>query len=73
MTFTQIPLIDYNLTIKDDFGTQTYLVNAEQTNQIRIETIPLAQKIIYVIVGAVAGIVIGSIGVWIVTKRKRKQ
>jgi hypothetical protein len=73
MTFTQIPLIDYNLTIKDDFGTQTYLINTEQTNQIRIETIPLAQKIIYVIIGAVAGIVIGSTGVWIVTKRKRKQ
>jgi hypothetical protein len=73
MTFTQIPLIDYNLTIKDDFGTQTYLINTEQTNQIRIETIPLAQKIIYVIIGAVAGVVIGSTSVWIVTKRKRKQ
>jgi hypothetical protein len=72
ITFTQIPLIDYNLIIKDDIGTQTYLVNAEQTNQIRIETIPLAQKIIYVIVGAVAGIVIGSIGVWAILKRKRK-
>jgi len=73
MTFTQIPLIDYNLTIKDDFGTQTYSVNTEQTRQIQIETLPLPQKLVYIILGTVAGIIIGSLGVCTITKRKRKN
>lgn len=73
ITFTQIPLIDYKLTIKDDFGTQTYIVNTEQTRQIQVETLPLLEKLIYVILGVIAGVVIGSLGVWIVTKHKRIQ
>jgi len=72
LTFTQIPLIDYNLTIRDDFGTQTYSVSTEQTRQVQIETLPLPQKLIYIIIGTIAGIIIGSLGVWMVSKRKRK-
>jgi len=75
LTFTQIPLIDYTLTIKDDYETQTYTIDASQIRQIQIqiETIPIIQKITYIILGMIAGIVIGSIGIWIVTKRKRKS
>lgn len=73
ITFTQIPLTVYDLTIKDDCGTQTYLVNTEQTRQTQIEIFPLQQKLIYIIFGVIAGFVGGSLGVWIVTKRKKKK
>jgi len=38
-TLTQIPLIDYTLTVKDDYETQTYNVDMSRTRQIRIEKI----------------------------------
>jgi hypothetical protein len=73
MTFRQIPLIQYNLTIKDDFGIQNYLVNTEQTRQIQIETLPLPQKITFIVLGLIAGIGIGSLGVWLITKRRKEK
>jgi len=73
ITFAQIPLISYNLTIKDDFDTQTYLVNTQNTRQIRIETLPLSQKLMYIIVGAIVGVIISSSAVWIITKHQKKE
>lgn len=71
ITFTQIPLIDYNLTIKDDFGTEIYFVETRQTRQIRIEVLPLSQKLLYVTIGILAGILIGALIVLITKRRKR--
>jgi hypothetical protein len=73
LTFTQIPLIDYNLTISNGFGTQSYIVYTGQTRQIQIETLPGIQKVFYVMIGAVAGIVIGCLVVWMIARRKRKS
>lgn len=73
ITFTQIPLIDYNLIIRDDFGTEIYSVNTEQTRQIQIEVLPLSQKLLYIIIGILAGIVIGSLGVSIIKRRKETE
>jgi len=72
VTFNQIPLIDYNLTVKDDFGKLTYAVNAERTRQIRIETISPTQELTYIMLGIITGLTVGSLGVWMLTKRKRK-
>ena len=73
VTFTQIPLVDYNLTITNGFGTQSYIVYTGQTRQIRIETLPGIQKVFYIIIGAAAGIATGSLAVWIIARRRRKS
>jgi hypothetical protein len=56
LTFIQIPLIEYDLAITGDFGTQTYQVRTDQTRQIRIETLPLSEKILFIMIGVVIGI-----------------
>jgi len=70
-TFSQIPLIKYKLTITGDFDSQIYNVNTEKTRIIQIETLPLFQKIIFIIIGVVAGLAIGSLGMWVFRKTKR--
>jgi len=32
----------------------------------------LSQKLVYIIVGAIAGAIIGSLAVWIITKHKKE-
>lgn len=73
VTFTQIPLIDYNLTISNGFGTQSYIVYTGQTRQMQIETLPGIQKVFYIIIGAAAGIAAGSLAVWMIARRKRRK
>jgi hypothetical protein len=73
VTFTQIPLLGYNLTVSNNFGTQSYVVFTGQTRQIQIETLPPIQKIFYVIIGAAVGILLGSAIVWMIARRKRKS
>jgi len=69
LTFTQIPLIDYDLTIKDDFWIRTYHLETTQTRSIRIEVVPFFQILIYIVIGIAFG-VISSFVIWTVTKRR---
>jgi hypothetical protein len=73
ITFTQIPLVQYNLTIRNGFGTDTYIISSGQTRQIQIETLPASQKLVYVAIGAICGIVTGSLAVWMFARRRRKS
>jgi len=73
LTFALIPLIDYNLTVSNGFGTQSYIVYTGQTRQIQIDTLPEIQKVFYIMIGAVAGIVIGCLAGWMIARRKRKS
>jgi len=73
VTFTQIPLLDYNLTVSNSFGTQSYVVFTGETRQIQIETLPPIQKVFYVIFGAAVGILLGSGVVWVIGRRKKRK
>lgn len=73
ITFTQIPLVEYNLTIRNGFGTDTYIISSGQTRQIQIETLPALQKLVYLAIGAICGIVTGSLAVWMFARRRRKS
>jgi hypothetical protein len=73
ITFTQIPLVEYNLTIRNGFGTDTYIISSGQTRHIQIETLPALQKLVYVAIGAICGIVTGSLAVWMFARRRRKS
>lgn len=63
ITFTQIPLINYTLTIEDNYETQTYTVDTSQTRQIcttltrptEIAGITLSE--IVILVGAIVGLI----------------
>jgi hypothetical protein len=72
VTFKQIPLIVYNLTIDTSSGIQSYTVYAGQTRQIQIETLPQLQKFVYIGIGVAAGVIIGSLVAWTTANRKRK-
>ena len=73
ITFTQIPLVDYNLTVRNGFGTESYIIISGQTRQIQIETLPPSQKLVYITIGAICGIVIGSLAVWMIARRRNKN
>ena len=62
LTFSQIPLITYDLALSGDFGTQHYQVDVGQTRQIRVETLPLFSKAVFIIIGLAVGIVIAFLG-----------
>jgi hypothetical protein len=72
LTFVQIPLIDYTLRIKDDFGTQTYSVDTSQTRRICLEvmeivTIEWVERALYLLV---IGTLVGSIVTRLIIKRR---
>ena len=62
LTFSQIPLITYDLALSGDFGTQHYQVDVGQTRQIRVETLPLFSKAIFIIIGGAIDIIIAFLG-----------
>ena len=70
LTFSQIPLLTYDLTISGDFGTQNYHVDVGQTRYIRVETLPLFSKAIFIIIGVTIGILIALIGKRVFAKQE---
>ncbi len=73
ITFTQIPLINYNLTVQNGFGPQTQPVDTEQTRQIRIELEPVVPQAIFIVLGVIAGLIIGSLVTWTVKERRKEN
>jgi len=70
LTFSQIPLLTYDLIMSGEFGTQNYQVDVSQTRQTQIETSPLFSKAIFIIIGVAIGIVIAFIGKMVFAKRQ---
>jgi len=76
ITFTQIPLVNYTLTVESKYGTQTYTIDTSQNRQIKIEIANQATKggeeTTYFLIGTLAvALVIASI-ILIFIKRRRK-
>lgn len=79
ITFTQIPLVNYTLTIESEYGTQTYTVDTSQTRQIRIETTETTylttsweEKTTYFLIGTLTGALITAATIFIFIKKRRK-
>ena len=72
LTLRQIPLLEYELILSGDFGTQQYQVNADQTRQIQIETLPLPEKALFIVIGLIIGIVITLLGTKVMTQRAKQ-
>ena len=75
-TFTQIPLINYTLTIENEYGTQTYTIDTTQTKQINIKTTILTtkqeEKTIYILIGTIIGALITATTAYMLNKKRRK-
>jgi hypothetical protein len=70
LTFTQIPLLEYNLILTGDFDTQYYQVSVDQIREIRIETLPFSEKILFIVLGLVIGLVITVLGRRVLAQRE---
>jgi hypothetical protein len=74
ITFAQIPLLKYTLTIESTRQTQTYAVDTSQNRQIhaiqtyvtQVTNVTWFETLIYLFIGGL----LGSITVWLLTKRK---
>jgi len=76
ITFTQMPLINYTLTVESKYGTQTYTIDASQNTQISIETTYPATKwgeeATYFLIGTLTVALIAAATIFIFNKKRRK-
>jgi hypothetical protein len=76
ITFTQIPLINYTLTVEHKNGTQTYTIDASQNRQINIEITNPAPKweeeTPYFLIGTLAVALVTASIIFIFIKKRRK-
>jgi hypothetical protein len=76
ITFTQIPLVNYTLTVESKYGTQTYTIDTSQNRQIKIEIANQATKsgeeATYFLIGTLAIALVTASIIFIFIKKRRK-
>lgn len=72
ITFGQIPLVNYDLEVKGDYGKRTCMVDSTQTRVMRVEVIRVTEVIyLYILIGVLAFSIISSVTAWTLLRRKK--